>query len=121
MRVLSHMDESVGAHQCACPCHTSALMIRHAGPCCMRCNVCGQNIRVECLKEHAKSCQPGAVQRRVAERLAAIEDTLMDAVLFYADPDNWKNHNVEEDFGERARRALASLPAEPAQCQEACV
>lgn len=98
-------------HTCDCPCHGSVLAIRHAAPCCMQCNVCGGRIRMECLKAHAQACRPGVIQQRMTDRLAAIEDTLMEALSFYADPDNWED-TVQADRGERARQALGSLPVE---------
>ena len=72
------------SHQCTCPCHSSKVAISHVAPCCMRCNVCGDQIRMECLKDHARACNPVEVmERRVGERLAVIEDTLVEALAFY--------------------------------------
>jgi hypothetical protein len=81
----------------------------------MRCNVCGDQIRMECLKDHARACNPVEVmERRVGERLAVIEDTLVEALAFYADQGNWRDGVLAEDAGFRAREALSRLPVERA-------
>jgi len=99
--------------ECACPCHNSSLMVMHIAPCCEQCNYCGKHIRFECLEEHVARCggHVGQWQQQVARQLADIEDVLVSALSFYADPENWQGQEAKAvaDSGEIARRALAQV------------
>lgn len=41
---------------CKCGCHDPRNAIMHYFPCCHRCPICRDRIRVECGKRHAETC-----------------------------------------------------------------
>ncbi len=41
---------------CKCDCHTKLIIMKHIMPCCDKCLICGERIKLIKVKKHSENC-----------------------------------------------------------------